>query len=59
MGKIDNTDLNNLLNKAIETKPDFVEPPSIKALCSTYPSAFAAASFAYALAGTISIAFAP
>ena len=29
MGKIDNTDLNGLLNKAIETKPDFVEPPPL------------------------------
>lgn len=29
MDKIDNTDLNDLLNKAIETKPDFVEPPPL------------------------------
>lgn len=27
--KIDNTDLNNLLQKAIEAKPKFVEPPPL------------------------------
>ncbi len=27
--KIDNTDLNNLLQKAIEAKPEFVEPPPL------------------------------
>ena len=27
--KIDNTDLSNLLQKAIEAKPDFVEPPPL------------------------------
>ena len=27
--KIDNTDLNNLLRKAIEAKPKFVEPPPL------------------------------
>ena len=27
--KIDNTDLNNLLEKAIEVKPEFVEPPPL------------------------------
>jgi len=29
MSKIDNTDLNNLLKKAIEAKPENVEPPSL------------------------------
>ena len=29
MGKIDNTDLNNLLNQAIEAKPEFVPPPPL------------------------------
>ena len=29
--KIDNTDLNNLLQKAIEAKPEFIEPPPYKA----------------------------
>lgn len=29
MGKIDNTDLNDLLKKAIEAKPDFVESPPL------------------------------
>lgn len=27
--KIDNTDLNNLLQKAVEAKPEFVEPPPL------------------------------
>lgn len=27
--KIDNTELNNLLRKAIEAKPEFVEPPPL------------------------------
>ena len=30
--KIDNTDLNNLLQKAIEAKPEFVEPPPLVAI---------------------------
>ena len=28
--KIDNTDLNNLLQKAIEAKPEFVEPGNVR-----------------------------
>ena len=30
--KIDNTDLNNLLQKAIGAKPEFVEPPPLVAI---------------------------
>lgn len=30
MSRVDNSDLNNLLNSAIEAKPEFVKPPPLQ-----------------------------